>query len=83
MCLGVAGRIIEAPDAAGTAGVAVGGRARDVSCVVLLDDGPVEVGQWVLIHMGVAIARLDETEARDVLGAAEEAGPPVPESGRA
>lgn len=63
MCLGVPGQIV----AVGVvrddqATVDVGGvrRAVDVS---LLDGPPVATGEWVLVHVGFALARVDEAEA--------------------
>ena len=41
---------------------------REVS-VALVDEpaAPIEVGDWVLIHVGFALARIDEDDARETL----------------
>jgi hydrogenase expression/formation protein HypC len=66
MCLGIPGQIVEITDPENRiAKVEVSGVRRNVS-VGLLDDGDdgVEPGEWVLIHVGFAISRIDEGEAR-------------------
>ncbi len=42
---------------------AADGRPVRVSAVTL--DGPVQVGEWLLVHSGFALARLDPAEAAD------------------
>jgi hydrogenase expression/formation protein HypC len=69
MCLGIPGRIVEIPDReAGLATVDVSGVRRSVS-VALVDEpaAPIEKGDWVLIHVGFALARIDEEQARETL----------------
>ena len=69
MCLGIPGRIVEIPDReAGLAIVDISGVRRSVS-VALVDEpaAPIEVGDWVLIHVGFALARIDEDDARETL----------------
>ena len=71
MCLGIPGRIERIDDVARKlATVDVGGVKRQVniSCVVS-DEHPVSscVGDWVLIHVGFAMARIDEKEAAQTL----------------
>ena len=69
MCLGIPGRIMEIPDRqAGLATVDISGVRREVS-VALVDEpsAPLEVGDWVLIHVGFALARIDEDDARETL----------------
>ncbi len=66
MCLGIPGQVVEIVDPDHQiAKVEVSGVRRNVN-VGLLDDGPdrVEPGEWVLIHVGFAISRVDEQEAR-------------------
>jgi len=46
--------------------VDVGGARRRVN-VSLLDDDAVRPGDWVLIHVGFALARIDEAEAQATL----------------
>ena len=69
MCLGIPGQLIELVDReAGLARVDISGVRREVS-VALVDDPatPLEVGDWVLIHVGFALARIDEDDARETL----------------
>lgn len=64
MCLGIPGRIIEFLDETHhTARVEVGGVRRAINVGLLLPDG-IAPGDWVLIHVGFAISRIDEDEAR-------------------
>lgn len=64
MCLGIPGRIAEIVDAKHHIATAdVSGVKRKVS-IGLLTPGEVKVGDWVLIHVGFAISRIDEEEAR-------------------
>jgi hydrogenase expression/formation protein HypC len=70
MCLGIPAQVVEIVDAEGElAKVDISGVRRDVS--VALVDGPVEPGEWVLIHVGFALARIDEDEARETLALLE------------
>lgn len=62
MCLGIPGQVVELLDPYDTAVVDVSGVRRVVNVGLVLDE-PVEVGQWVLIHVGFAIAKIDEREA--------------------
>jgi len=73
MCLGIPGRIVAVPDrAAGLATVDVSGVRRDVS-VALVDEpeAPILEGDWVLVHVGFALARIDEDDARETLALLE------------
>ena len=73
MCLGIPGQVIEVVDRdAGLAKVDISGVRRDVS-VALVDEptAPIEVGDWVLIHVGFALARIDEDDARETLALLE------------
>lgn len=67
MCLGVPGRVVELqaghPD---VARVDVSGVQRAIN-VALLADEPLDVGDWVLIHVGFAMSRIDEQEAARAL----------------
>ena len=61
MCLAIPGQIVEITDAENSlARVDVVGVRRTVN-VGLLDD--VEPGDWVLIHVGFALSKIDEEEA--------------------
>ena len=69
MCLGVPGQVVEWLDDS-TVRVDVSGVRRDVSVAFTPD---VEPGEWVLIHVGFALATIDEEEARATLELLEEA----------
>jgi hydrogenase expression/formation protein HypC len=65
MCLAIPGQIVEIVDAANRlADVDVAGVRRTVN-VGLLDaeDGGAAPGDWVLIHVGFALSKVDEEEA--------------------
>jgi hydrogenase expression/formation protein HypC len=62
MCLSVPGKVVEIQN--NVAKVEVGGVLRDVSMDVCPD---VVVGEYVLIHTGFAIQKLDEKEALETL----------------
>ncbi len=69
MCLGIPGQIVDVPDRqAGLATVDISGVRRSVS-VALVDEpaAPVEPGDWVLVHVGFALARIDEEQAQETL----------------
>jgi hydrogenase expression/formation protein HypC len=73
MCLGIPAQIVELR-ADGLAQADVGGVKREVS--VALIDGPVEPGDWVLLHVGFALGRIDEDEARETLAILQSLGEP-------
>ena len=76
MCLGIPGRVVEAPPGNDQlAKVEVEGVRRTVS-VGLLEDDPPRPGDWVLIHVGFAMAKIDEREAAMTLEALRSLGPP-------
>lgn len=61
MCLAIPGKIVEIVDEANhIAKVDVGGVRRNVS-LALLDDA--RLGDYVLIHVGFAMSKVDEQEA--------------------
>ena len=63
MCLGIPGRIVEITDPANyLAKVDVSGVQRTISVRLLESDMP-EPDDWVLVHVGFAMAKIDETEA--------------------
>ena len=75
MCLGVPGEIVELLDAErGLAKVDIGGVRREVSTALI--DGGVTPGDWVLIHVGFALSRIDEQQAREMLDVLERLGEP-------
>ncbi len=76
MCLGIPGKIIEIVDQEnGIAKAEVGGVRRNVSIQLLADDqNPPQVGDWILIHVGFALCKLDEREAEATLRMLQEMG---------
>ena len=66
MCLAIPGQIIEIVDDANRlAQVDVAGVKRTVNIGLLDDDdGGAGRGDWVLIHVGFALSKVDEEEAR-------------------
>ncbi len=71
MCLAVPGRILSAEDVPGgrSARVSFGGVVREAR----LDFVPeAQVGDYVLVHVGLAISRLDEAEAQRIFEALKE-----------
>ncbi len=63
MCLGIPGEIIEiAEDRPDLAKVSVSGVKRMINIALLTDDPPVP-GDWILIHVGFALSKIDEDEA--------------------
>jgi hydrogenase expression/formation protein HypC len=74
MCLGIPGRIVEITDAANClAKVEVSGVRRIISVRLLEKDMP-EPDDWVLVHVGFAMAKIDETEALLTLAAVKKMG---------
>ena len=66
MCLAIPGQILEVTDEANhLARVDVAGVRRNVNVGLLAGDdgGGVGPGDWVLIHVGFAISKVDEDEA--------------------
>ena len=72
MCLAIPGQITEVVDEEHRlARVDVAGVRRTIN-VGLLDG--VGVGDWVLVHVGFALSRVDEREAAETLGLLKEMG---------
>jgi hydrogenase expression/formation protein HypC len=64
MCLAIPGQIVEVTDRDNRlAKVDVAGVQRTINVGLLDDDGGVGSGDWVLIHVGFAMSRVDEEEA--------------------
>jgi hydrogenase expression/formation protein HypC len=78
MCLGIPGRIIEIADAGNKLAVVdISGVRRQVNLACIVDERhPVEscVGDWVLVHVGFAMSRIDEEEARLTLELLQQLG---------
>jgi hydrogenase expression/formation protein HypC len=67
MCLGIPGEIVELmDDRPDLAKVDVSGVKRAIN-IGLLEDEKLEPGDWVLIHVGFALSKIDEEEAKAAL----------------
>lgn len=63
MCLGIPGEVVEIVDLSEhLAKIDVSGVQRIISVKLLADEG-IEVGDWVLVHVGFAMSKIDEREA--------------------
>ena len=72
MCLGIPGRIVERRDDAGLPmGVVDFGGVRREVCLAYVDRD-VSVGDYVVVHVGFAIAVVDEAEAHRTFEALRE-----------
>lgn len=72
MCLAIPGKIVEMVDAENQiAKVDVGGVRRNVN-IGMLDD--ISVGDYVLIHVGFAMSKVDEKEAEETLRLLQDLG---------
>ena len=69
MCLAIPGQVVELVDETNyIAKVEVAGVRRNVNVGLLVDDdGGVIPGDWVLIHVGFAMSKIDEAEAARAL----------------
>lgn len=78
MCVGIPGQIVQIVDpASDTALVEICGVRRAVNISCLIDEGCSQadcVGEWVLVHVGFAMSRLDEEEAMKTLALLQELG---------
>ena len=76
MCLGIPGKIVEFVDPEnGIVKAEVAGVRRNVSIQLLADEAdPVRIGDWILIHVGFALCRIDEAEAEETLRMLESMG---------
>ncbi len=78
MCLGIPGQITAITSTEMlTAKVNVAGVLREVNIACIVnDEHPPEacVGDWVLVHVGFAMSRIDEDEAARTLKILEELG---------
>ena len=74
MCLGIPGLIVELdaerPD---LAKVDVSGVKRAIN-IGLLEDEDLQPGDWILIHVGFALSKIDEQEAAAALRFLEDIG---------
>ena len=74
MCLGIPGQVVDIVDAEQSlAKVDVNGVRRNISVRLLTDDN-LRVGDWVLVHVGFAMAKIDEREAAMTLNQVQKMG---------
>ncbi|MBV9846788.1 MAG: HypC/HybG/HupF family hydrogenase formation chaperone [Kutzneria sp.] len=74
MCLGIPGEVIEVlADRPDLAKVDVSGVKRAIN-IGLLSNDKVGPGDWVLIHVGFALSKIDEDEAKAALEFLESIG---------
>jgi hydrogenase expression/formation protein HypC len=75
VCLGIPGEIVgvdaDRPD---RATVTVAGVRRVIN-IGLFESGDIRPGDWVLVHVGFAMAKIDEVEAAATLRMLQEIGP--------
>lgn len=71
MCLGIPGEVVSFLEDSDLAMVSVEGVQRAVNIGLLREDadGPLDLrpGDWVLIHVGFALSKVDEQEAKKSL----------------
>ncbi|MFA6211970.1 MAG: HypC/HybG/HupF family hydrogenase formation chaperone [Candidatus Obscuribacterales bacterium] len=71
MCLGIPGQVVEIVDIEKQlAKVEISGVRRQVSLACIVDnEHPLEacIGDWVLVHVGFAMSRINEDEAKKTL----------------
>jgi hydrogenase expression/formation protein HypC len=74
MCLGIPGEIVEIlPDHPDLAVADVGGVRRPIN-IGLLDGAPTVPGDWILIHVGFALSKIDQAEAAAALDFLQDMG---------
>jgi hydrogenase expression/formation protein HypC len=66
MCLGIPGQVMEMLEHEHLARVDVAGVGRVIN-IGLLEDENVVPGDWVLIHVGFAMSKIDEEEAEQAM----------------
>lgn len=72
MCLAIPGKIVEIVDEENRiAKVEIGGVRRGVN-IGMLDD--VKLGDYVLVHVGFAMSKIDEQQAEETLRVLQELG---------
>lgn len=74
MCLGIPGEIVEIlPDQPDLAKVDVSGVRRAINIGLITDERP-QPGDWILIHVGFALSKIDEAEAKAAMDFLEGVG---------
>jgi len=80
VCLAIPGQVVEIMD--GTNGqialVDIVGARRRINVGMLEDDDVAEPGDWILIHMGFALSKVDQAEAERAMSGLELLGQPDP-----
>ncbi len=72
MCLGIPAQIVELVDTeGGIAKAEISGVRRNVSIALCPE---AEVDDWVLVHVGFALSRIDEEQARETIALLEQMG---------
>jgi hydrogenase expression/formation protein HypC len=73
MCLGIPGKVLSIAqrDALTMGRVEFGGIIKEV-CMAYVPEA--QVGDYVLVHVGFAISRIDEAEAQEIFGYLEQIG---------
>lgn len=74
MCLAIPGKIVEIVDDENRiAKVEVGGVRRNIN-IGMLPENETHIGDYVLIHVGFAMSKVDEKEAEETLRLLKELG---------
>ncbi|HET6977176.1 MAG TPA: HypC/HybG/HupF family hydrogenase formation chaperone [Pyrinomonadaceae bacterium] len=74
MCLAIPGKIVEIVDVENRiAKVEVGGVKRNIN-IGMLPENETHIGDYVLIHVGFAMSKVDEHEAEETLRLLKELG---------
>lgn len=74
MCVGIPAQVVELnPSGPHSAIVDVEGARREVN-TIMVDDEPLDIGDWVLLHVGFAMSRIDAAEAAETLAFMRELG---------
>jgi hydrogenase expression/formation protein HypC len=74
MCLAIPGKIVEIVDTDNRiAKVEVGGVKRNIN-IGMLPENETHIGDYVLIHVGFAMSKVDEREAEETLRVLKELG---------
>ncbi|MGH6679120.1 MAG: HypC/HybG/HupF family hydrogenase formation chaperone [Bradyrhizobium sp.] len=67
MCLAIPAKVVELSSSESSrALIEVGGVRRSIDTGLLAED-PVQTGDWVLVHVGFALSKISEEQARDQL----------------
>jgi hydrogenase expression/formation protein HypC len=77
MCLAIPGQVVEMVDPANQLAIVdVVGVRRKINVSLLVDDAGagVQPGDWVLIHVGFGLSKVDEDEAQATLDLLEQMG---------